>query len=112
MFNFIISKTKLLLEIKGSGFLPVSTAPYRRKYAHTKSRGREKTVTCGVCGREVPRYKSFVVRKGFRITDPLILQQVDRRMIHLMTKEMRVCPACARFWGISQPGKSVRKKHM
>jgi len=92
--------------------LPISTAPYTRKYAHTKSRGKEASVTCGVCGRQVPRYKTFVVRRGFRINDPLILQQVDKRMIHLMGTTMRLCPACARFWGISQPGKSIRKKHM
>jgi small subunit ribosomal protein S26e len=92
--------------------MPVSTAPYRRKYAHTKARGSETTVTCGVCRREVPRYKTFVVTKGFKITDPLLLQQVDKRFIHLMNTKIRLCPSCARFWGISKPGKSVRKKHM
>lgn len=92
--------------------MPISTAPYTRKYAHTKSRGREGTVTCGVCGRQVPRYKTFTQTKGFRITDPLILQQVDRKFIHLMTRKVRLCPSCARYQGISQPGKSVRKKHM
>lgn len=92
--------------------MPISTSPYKRKYAHTKSRGREITITCDVCGREVPKYKTFTIYKKFRITDPLILQQVDKRMIHLMSRRMRVCPACARFRGIVQPGKSVRKKHM
>jgi small subunit ribosomal protein S26e len=92
--------------------LPVSTAPYRRRYWHTKTRGRETTVTCEFCGREVPRYKTFVQSRGFRITDPMILQQVDRRMIHLMKRKIRVCPSCARFRGIVQPGKSVRKKYM
>jgi len=92
--------------------MPISTAPYKREYAHTKSRGREGTVTCGICGRQVPRYKTFITRKGFRITDPLILQQVDRRYIHMTQQVMRLCPSCARFRGISQPGKSVRKKHM
>jgi small subunit ribosomal protein S26e len=92
--------------------MPISTVPYTRKYAHTKSRGRESTVTCDVCGREVPKYKTFTKMKGFRISDPLILQQVDRRMIHLMQRRMRLCPSCARFQGVVQPGKSVRKKHM
>jgi len=86
--------------------------PYTRKYAHTKSRGKETTVTCGSCGRQVPRYKTFTVRRGFRITDPAILQQVDRRFIHTMSQVIRMCPACARFRGVVQPGKSVRKKHM
>jgi ribosomal protein S26 len=88
--------------------MPISTAPYRRKYWHTKTRGREVPVNCG---REVPRYKTFVITKGFRISDPLILQQVNKRMIHLMQRKIRVCPSCARFRGIVQPGKSIRKKH-
>ncbi len=92
--------------------MPISTAPYKRTYAHTKTRGREATVKCEYCGRDVPRYKTFVITKGFRITDPLILQQIDRRMIHFSTRKIRVCPSCARFRGIAQPGKSVRKKHM
>ncbi len=91
--------------------MPVSGAPYKRTYKHTKSRGREHNVVCGICGRLVPRYKTFVMTKGLRITDPLLLQQVDRRFIHLMKKKIRVCPSCARFHGIVQPGKSVRKKH-
>ena len=92
--------------------MPISTVPYTRKYAHTKSRGKEGTVTCGICGRQVPKYKTFIVRRGFRITDPAILQQVDRRYIHTMSQISRICPACARFQGVSRPGKSVRKKHM
>jgi ribosomal protein S26 len=91
--------------------MPISTVPYTRKYAHTKSRGKETTVTCGICGRRVPRYKTFVVRKGFRITDPAILQQVDRKFIHTTSQLMRLCPACARFQHVAQPGKSVRKKY-
>lgn len=92
--------------------MPISTAPYTRKYAHTKSRGSESTVRCDFCQREVPKYKTFSVTRGFRISDPAILQQVDRRMIHLMQRRMRACPSCARYRGIVQPGKSVRKKHM
>ncbi len=92
--------------------MPISTAPYTRKYKHCKTRGRETTVSCEFCGREVPRYKTFVIIRGFRISDPLILKQVDRRMIHLMKRKIRVCPSCARFRGIAQPGKSVRKKHL
>jgi len=92
--------------------LPISTAPYRRKYEHTKGRGRETTVSCGICGREVPKYKTFVISKGLSLNDPLILQQVDKRMIHLLKRKIRICPACARFHGIRMPGKSVRKKHL
>jgi small subunit ribosomal protein S26e len=92
--------------------MPVSTAPYRRKYEHTSSRGSEATVTCDFCHREVPRYKTFVITRGFTISDPALLKQVDKRMIHTFSRKMRICPACARFRGIAQPGKSVRKKHM
>jgi small subunit ribosomal protein S26e len=92
--------------------LPISTVPYKRHYSHTKSRGKEGTVTCNICGREVPKWKTFTQFKGMRISDPLVLQQVDRRMIHMMTRKVRLCPSCARYQGISQPGKSVRKKHM
>lgn len=92
--------------------MPVSTAPYTRKYAHTKSRGSEATVNCDSCGREVPKYKTFSVIRGFRISDPLILQQVDRRVLHLMKRKTRMCPSCARYRGVVQPGRSIRKKHM
>lgn len=92
--------------------MPVSTAPYTRKYWHTKTRGKEQTVTCGFCGRLVPRYKTFTKTKGFRITDPTILQSIDRRQVHLFKQKVYVCPSCARFRGVVQRGKSIRKKHM
>lgn len=92
--------------------MPISTAPYKRTYEHTKARGRERTVVCGICGRQVPRYKTFVVRKSFKINDPTILQQVDKKYIHTLTRTIRMCPACARFHGVVVPGKSVRKKHL
>jgi small subunit ribosomal protein S26e len=92
--------------------MPISTAPYRRRYKHTASRGSEATVRCDFCGREVPRYKTFVVNRRFRISDPTLLKQLDRRMIHMFSRKMRACPSCARFRGIIRPGKSVRKKHM
>ncbi len=90
--------------------MPVSTAPYKRTYKHTSQRGRESLVACDMCGRLVPRWKTVTIVKGMRINDPVILQQVDKRMIHLMRRKLRVCFKCARFYGIVQPGKSVRKK--
>ena len=89
--------------------MPISTAPYKRTYKHTQRRGRESTIRCDICGREVPRWKTFTVVKGMRITDPTILKQVDRRMIHMLRRKLRVCPKCARFYGVVKPGKSVRK---
>lgn len=90
--------------------MPISKAPFTRHYWHTASRGKERTVTCSGCGREVPRYKTFIRRRQFRINDPVLLQQMDRRMIHLMPTIERFCPSCARFRGIAQPGKAIRKK--
>ncbi len=92
--------------------MPVSGAPYTRNYAHTKHRGHESQVNCGYCGRLVPRYKTFVKFRGFRINDPSILQQVDRRFMHFARQKMYVCPSCARSHKVVQPGKSVRKKHL
>jgi small subunit ribosomal protein S26e len=92
--------------------LPISTAPYTRAYAHTKTRGREGTVTCNYCGRQVPRWKAIVKFKGFRINDPTLLRQIPRYQIHTFSQKTYVCPSCARSRGIVQPGISVRKKHL
>lgn len=92
--------------------MPISTAPYKRQYQHSKKRGHEGTVACGSCGKMVPRWKTFVTYRGFRITDPTILKQIDRRMLHLMGGQTRVCPGCARSQHIVNKGRSVRKKHM
>jgi len=91
---------------------PISKAPYKRTYKHTSQRGKETRVRCDKCGNLVPRWKTFTAYRGFRIRDPVILKQIDKRMLHLMSKKMRVCPKCARFYHIVQRGKSVRKKHM
>ena len=92
--------------------MPISQAPYTRHYQHTKTRGHETSVTCGYCGKLVPRYKTFIKYRGFRITDPSILQQVDSRYIHMSKQKMYVCPSCARYHKIVQRGKSVQKKHI
>ena len=92
--------------------MPIGTAPYTRKWEHSHSRGHEGLVTCGYCGRQVPRYKTFTKYRGFRITDPTILQAVDRSMIHTFNQKIYVCPSCARFHKIVQRGKTKRKSHM
>ena len=92
--------------------MPVSEAPYTRQYQHTKSRGHESLVSCGYCGRQVPRYKTFTKFRGFRITDPTVLQQVDPAFIHTFSQKIYVCPSCARFHKIVQRGKTVQKKHL
>jgi ribosomal protein S26 len=92
--------------------MPISTAPYTRKYQHTKTRGHESTVNCGYCGKKVPRYKTFTKFRGFRITDPAILQAVDRSHMHFFQQKLQVCPSCARHHKIVQKGKTVQKKHL
>lgn len=93
--------------------MPISTAPYKRTYAHTKARGSERTVVCTFCGRKFPRYKAFIIRRrGLSLRDPTLRKQVDRRYLHVTRHKAYVCPSCARFRGIVQPGKSVRKKHL
>jgi ribosomal protein S26 len=64
---------------------------YKRGWHHTKTRGRETTVTCGFCGRMVPKYKAFSVGRGFRNT-------------FFAQRKMYACPGCARHRNI------VRKK--
>lgn len=90
--------------------MPISKAPYKRTYKHTSQRGNEVKVTCGMCGKTVPRWKTFTTFRGMRINDKSILQQVDKRMVHLLRRKIRVCPKCARFYGIVKAGKSPRKK--
>ena len=81
--------------------MPVSGAPYKRGYHHTKSRGSESNVICSFCGRTVPRYKTISQTKGFRLNDPAIIQAVeDRRFIHMFTRKTYACPSCARGRGI------------
>jgi small subunit ribosomal protein S26e len=92
--------------------MPISTAPYRRRYEHTSTRGSEGTVTCNFCKRRVPRWKAFVKYRGFRINDPTLMRQIPRYQIHTFSQKIYVCPSCARIRKIVQPGKSVRKKHL
>ena len=91
--------------------MPISKAPYKRSYKHTSSRGNEAKITCAQCGSSVPRWKTFVVRRGMRINDPVIMKQVDKRMISLLSRKERVCPKCARFYHVVERGKSERKKY-
>ncbi len=76
---------------------------YKRGWHHTKTRGHEGSVTCGFCGRQVPRYKTFPVVKGFRISDPLLRKELGHQLSFMQSK-IYACPACARHRNI------VRKK--
>lgn len=86
------------------------SAPYRRGYTHTKSKGKESTVTCTYCGRSVPRWKTFVQYRGFRISDPGLRKQIDPRFVSGFQSKMYVCPSCARFRGIVKVGRSRKSR--
>lgn len=78
--------------------MPVNKG-YSRGWKHGKERGKETLVTCAFCGRKVPKYKTFSVVRGFRITDPLLKEELKSkggRGISLMSSKMYACPACAR----------------
>lgn len=77
---------------------------YKRGWHHTKHRGKESTVACGFCGRIVPKYKTFAVKKGLKLTDPVLRKALGKRKISLLTEKLYACPSCARFHRI------VRKK--
>ena len=76
---------------------------YKRGWSHTKSRGKEGTVSCGFCGRKVPKYKTFPTFKGFTLNDPVIRQELGtrgKRGMNLMSAKVYACPACARHRNI------------
>jgi len=85
-------------------------APYKRGYHHTKSKGRESSVTCGFCGRKVPRWKAFTQFRGFRISDPVLRKQLDHRQMSMFQRKIYVCPGCARFRGIVKVGKNRKTR--
>jgi ribosomal protein S26 len=77
--------------------MPVNKG-YKRGWKHGKERGKETLVTCAFCGRNVPKYKTFSVVRGFRITDPMLKEELGARGrgISLMSSKMYACPGCAR----------------
>ena len=85
-------------------------APYTRGYSHSKGRGHESNVNCDFCGKTVPRWKTFPVYRGFRIDDPIIKKDVDRRRISTFSRKMYACPSCARFRGIIKVGRSRKTR--
>lgn len=90
--------------------MPISKAPYKRTYQHTKARGNEYHIHCDLCGGLYPRYKTFVINKKYLLKDSLIAKSVNPKLVSLGSVKLRVCPKCARFLGVVQPGKAVRKK--
>lgn len=84
----------------------MSRAPYRRVHKHGKGRGNEATVICGMCGKKVPKYKTFAKHKGFFLDDPSLQKEISRKDVMTPVKKMYVCLSCARRKRISQPLKS------
>ena len=81
---------------------------YKRGWKHGKERGKETVITCSFCGKKVPKYKTFSVMRGFRITDPALREElgIRGRGFSLMHNRMHACPGCARHRHI------VRKKRV
>ena len=76
---------------------------YTRGWKHGKGRGREGTVTCGFCGRRVPKYKTFAVTKGFSLNDPVLRQEFGQgRPVPISFSTILACPGCARHRQIVQ----------
>jgi len=69
---------------------------YKRGWHHTKNRGKETNVTCGFCGRMVPKYKTFPVYRGFSISDPSLRKELGMRNFSLFSTKIYACPSCAR----------------
>jgi len=86
------------------------TAPYKRGYKHTKSKGHESTVKCDYCGKVVPRWKTFTIMRGFNINDPVLRKQIDRKDMSMFQRKIYLCPSCARFRGIIKPGRSRKTR--
>ncbi len=80
------------------------TAPYRRRYDHTKSRGNESSVSCEFCGKLVPRFKAFEISRKFGLPRDL-MKSMDPRFVSTFHRKAYVCPSCARFRGIVKVGK-------
>ncbi|MFH0949188.1 MAG: hypothetical protein V1802_01745 [Candidatus Aenigmatarchaeota archaeon] len=85
-------------------------APYRRGYKHTGAKGKEHVINCSFCGRKVPRWKTFVTYRGFKITDPVLRKQMDPRQMSFFQRKFYACPSCARFRGIVQIGRSRKTR--
>jgi ribosomal protein S26 len=84
----------------------MADAPYRRVHKHGKGRGTELTVTCSFCGKKVPKYKTFIKRRGFSISDPSLRKDLSEVGFLTSNSRLYVCPSCARRKRISEPGKS------
>ena len=86
---------------------------YKRGW-ESRGRGQQSTVFCGFCGRKVPRYKTFTVYRGFRITDPVLRKELEQQNMSLSSEKVYACPACARHRNIVQKrditGHKVEKK--
>lgn len=85
-------------------------APYKREYKQSSARGKDYIIRCDGCGRKVPRFKTFVAYRGFRI-DPELERKIGKKNVHVFQQKMHYCPKCARNIGIVQPGKLGKRRY-
>ncbi|AEA47416.1 hypothetical protein [Archaeoglobus veneficus] len=86
----------------------MAKAPYVREYKQSKARGKDYTVRCDGCGRNVPRFKTFVSYRGLRL-DYDIVRMVGKKNVHVSNIKAYYCPKCARNLGIVKIGKLGRR---
>ncbi len=87
----------------------MTKAPYKREYKQSSGRGKDYTIRCDGCGRNVPRFKTFVSYSGLRL-DPELVRLVGKKNVHIYMQKKYYCPKCARNFGIVQPGKLGKRK--
>lgn len=82
--------------------MPELKGAYKRGWHSSNSRGKQSSVSCGFCGRIVPRYKTFTTYRGFKITDPFLRKELDKTNTNFSSEKVYACPACARHRSIVQ----------
>lgn len=82
--------------------MPGERHAYTRGHKQTGGRGHQGSVTCNGCGRIVPRHKTFIENRGFRITDPVLKKLISREQTSFGQEKQYYCPSCARSRGIVQ----------
>ncbi len=82
---------------------------YKRIYKHSRDKGKETYVTCGYCGKMVPKWKTIPVYKKFNIADPTLKKNFSA-IVSTYARKIYVCPSCARFRGIVRPGRSRKSR--
>jgi len=89
----------------------MAKAPFKRTWKHGKSaRGKDTYIICSYCKKAFPRSKAFSKVVGFKISDPSLRREINPKQIMFSPQKIYICPSCARFRGIVEPGKSRKSR--